>query len=63
MLEDFSLINKRQVTRNKVDWENHSVMTYDKEATHVILNVDKILKGGYKQWEELSRGIWDFLNE
>jgi len=39
MLEDFNLTEKRDLLRNKVDWDKHFFLTYRKNPTYVCLNI------------------------
>lgn len=61
MLEDFSLVDKRQLLQNKVDWSKHNILTFRKNPTHIILDADTLRVQGYKAFEETMKEIWLYL--
>ena len=61
MLDTFDLADKRQVQHNHAGWENHTIVTNRKNASHVLLNIDKLREDGYKEYERLMKEIWMYL--
>ncbi len=62
MLDDFSLVDKRQVIRYEVDWGNHMVVTTEKNPSHIILNIDRLIIDGPDSYEVLCQEVWDYIN-
>ena len=68
MLEDFKLVDKRMVLRNKVpvdeagNWDNHMIMTFRKNPSYIFLNVDNLRVKGYKEYERTMREIWGYIS-
>ena len=67
MLDDFNLVDKRQVMRNTAPadedgrWVDHFILTFNKQPDYVCLNVDKVIEGGYQDYERLMKEIWLYL--
>lgn len=59
-LESFSLVNKRDMNHNKMEFDKHSVITFRGAPYGIFLSVDTFPQS-YKEWEELSREIWEYL--
>lgn len=62
MLEDFSLVDKRAVLRNKVDWEKSFILTFRKNPTHIVLNVNELLEGDFEQFCSLMEEVWEYIS-
>ncbi len=62
MLDKFSLVNKRSVLRNTVDWEKHFVLTFRKTPTHIVLNTDELLEGDFDSFCELMEEVWEYIS-
>lgn len=68
MLDDFSMVDKRMVLRNKVpvdetgNWDQHMIMTFRKNPAYIFLNVDNLRAKSYKEYERTMREIWDYIS-
>ncbi len=62
MLDEFALIGKRDVLRNTVDWDKHSVLTFRNSPTHIVLNVDKLTKDDFESFCGLMEEVWEYIS-
>lgn len=62
MLEDFSLVHKRNMIRYNVDWDKHFIMTSNRTPSHIVLNIENLIKAGPDKYEVLAQDIWEYLN-
>lgn len=62
MLDNFSLIGKRDVLRNTVDWSKHSILTFKKDPTHIVLNINNLLEKDFDQFCALMEEVWEYIS-
>ena len=62
MLDNFSLVDKRAVLRNTVDWDKSFVLTMRKNPTHIVLNVNELLEEDFDAFCGLMEEVWEYIS-
>lgn len=63
MLESFSLVGKRALLQNRVDWDHHAVITMRAQPFGFYLNAEKLKELSSEEQVKLFSEIITYLYE
>lgn len=58
MLDDFKMVGKKQILRNKVDWNSHFILTDKNKPIYICVNLDLLTKN--KDWERIGKEVEEY---